>query len=252
MRHFDKKFIAEKYDQYRPQVHEQVIKRFFESASQNRDFINVADIACGTGHSTKPLLNFAENVFGTDVSEEMLALAKKQVPKATLFLSPAEDLPFEENFLDAIFVCMALHWFDQEKFISEVARTLKKEGWLFVYNMWFPGKMTSNPDYTHWHTQTYWSKFPNPTRHRTPLAHLLKNNPCFDVVHEQSLDIPILLSPLELRNYLMTQSNIDKAIDQGHSVEEIEEWIDHGIRPFFTSEKEEFVYATGASYTQHL
>ena len=46
------------------------------------------------------------------------------------------------------------------------------------------------------------------------------------------MDLSIDLEYLELCNYLLTQSNIDAAIDNGDSLESVERWINEGIKPF--------------------
>jgi ubiquinone/menaquinone biosynthesis C-methylase UbiE len=250
MRYFEKRNISERYDKYRPQVHRDIIQKLLELASCKIKFQHVADIACGTGHSTRPLLDYSENVSGTDISQEMLNIAKERDPQVSYYLTPAEDLPFADSSLDAIFVCMALHWFDQEKFLSEVRRTLKSGGWLFIYNMWFPGQMIENSRYTDWHTKEYWAKYPNPKRHTTPLKKLLENNDKIEFVGSHLLDILVDFDSLELRNYLMTQSNIDAAIDKGHSAESVEGWIDDGVKPFFNTENEQFIYSCELSYAK--
>jgi ubiquinone/menaquinone biosynthesis C-methylase UbiE len=223
-----------------------------QQANCQSSFKNVADIACGTGHSTIPLLDYSENVYGTDISVEMLNIAKQKSPKPTYYLRPAEDLPFGDGFLDAIFVCMAMHWFDQEKFLSEVRRTLKPEGLLFIYNMRFPGTMLQNPSYNDWHTKQYWARYPNPKRHTTSLDTLLENNAQLKHIANHSIDLSIDLNSIELRNYLLTQSNIDAAIDNGDSLESIERWVGEGIEPFFKSNKAQFIYSCELSIAQRI
>jgi ubiquinone/menaquinone biosynthesis C-methylase UbiE len=96
------------------------------------------------------------------MSEEMLNIAKEKSLRFTYYLMPAENFTFDDGFLDAIFGCMALHWFDQKKFLAEARRTLKSGGLLFVYNMRFLGTMLQNKRYADWHTTEYWGRYPNP------------------------------------------------------------------------------------------
>jgi len=251
MRHFEKKTISERYDKHRPHVHRDIIKKLLALTSQsNTKFQHVLDVACGTGHSTRPLLNYAEKVSAIDVSPAMLDIAKENDPQSSYYLSPAEDLPFENNSLDAIFVCMALHWFDQEKFISEVSRTLKTGGWLYIYNMSFPGEMIENPKYNDWHIKKYWTKFPNPIRHKTRLIKLLEYNGDIEFAGDHFMDILVEFNPIELRNYLMTQSNIDSAVDNGDSIDSVESWIDEGVKTLFNTRSEQFLYRCELSYAR--
>ena len=248
MRYFEKKSISVRYDKYRPQVHANVIQQFMALAASKDKFEHVADIACGTGHSTKPLFDYAQNVSATDISQEMLNIAKERCPQASYYLASAEKLPFKESSLDAVFVCMALHWFDQEKFILEVRRVLKSGGWLFIYNMSFPGVMVENTSYNHWHCEKYWTKFPNPKRHVASLQGQIENLDNVGLSGSHVMDLLVDFDSLELRNYLMTQSNIDQAFDCGYSVDSIETWIDEGVKPFFSDRKEKFIYACQLEY----
>lgn len=251
MRHFEKKKISERYDKHRPLVHRDIIQKLLALTSQNNTkFQHVADIACGTGHSTRPLLDYAENVSATDVSQAMLEIAKENDPQSLYYLAPAEALPFKNNSLDALFVCMALHWFDQGEFISEASRTLKTGGWLYIYNMSFPGEMIKNPKYNDWHIKKYWTKFPNPKRHKTRLIKLLEHNSDIEFVGDHFMDMLVEFNPAELRNYLMTQSNVDMAVDSGESIESVESWIDEGVKPFFNTKSEQFLYRCELSYAK--
>jgi hypothetical protein len=133
-----------------------------------------------------------------------------------------------------------------------VCRTLKPEGLLFVYNLRFPGIMLKNPSYNDWHTKQYWAKYPNPKRDTTSLDTLLENNTHIKHIANHSMDLRVDFNNIELRNYLLTQSNIDAAIENGDSLESIECWIEEGIEPFFKSKKEQFIYSCELSIAQRI
>ena len=75
MNYFNPKTAAERYSKGRPDFHSYTIKHVKDYLHLNKKLDNALDIACGTGLSTKPLLEIATHVYGTDTSQEMLNLA---------------------------------------------------------------------------------------------------------------------------------------------------------------------------------
>ncbi|HMQ67346.1 MAG TPA: class I SAM-dependent methyltransferase [Ignavibacteria bacterium] len=92
----------------------------------NEKLDKAPDIACGTGLSTKALLEIAEDVYGTDLSEEMLKFAE-ELDKINYSFAAVENQPFADNFFDLITVSSGVHWFDIDKFFSEAKRLLKAD-----------------------------------------------------------------------------------------------------------------------------
>ncbi len=100
----------------------------------------ILDIATGTGDLA---IKFAEKtnaskIIGLDISEGMLAVAKKKVEntpleeKVEFVKADSEDLPFPNDFFDVITVSFGIRNFENlEKGLSEILRVLKPAG-LFV------------------------------------------------------------------------------------------------------------------------
>lgn len=68
---------ASRYDAYRPQVHA-ALTEWLVSADLPTRYKRAVDVACGTGHSTLPLLRLAERVDAIDSSEEMVRVAQSK------------------------------------------------------------------------------------------------------------------------------------------------------------------------------
>jgi SAM-dependent methyltransferase len=66
-------------------------------------------------------------VIATDASEKQIANAERH-PRVEYRVATAENSALESNSIDVITVTQALHWFDLEKFYSEVRRVLKLRG----------------------------------------------------------------------------------------------------------------------------
>lgn len=102
------------------------------------------DCATGNGQSAKGLADYFEKVYATDPSEQQISNAVSH-PKITYKVEKAENSSLENNSVDLITVAQALHWFDFEKFYSEVKRVLKPEGIIAVWTYSLP-KISSEID----------------------------------------------------------------------------------------------------------
>lgn len=94
----------------------------------------VADIACGTGILADRIECelHPEAVYGVDMSEGMLAQAKKRSSAVTWLRGPAERLPFDDGALDAVVTTSAFHFFDQPAALREFHRVLAPGGFAAV------------------------------------------------------------------------------------------------------------------------
>jgi ubiquinone/menaquinone biosynthesis C-methylase UbiE len=90
----------------------------------------IADIACGTGILADRIRRelAPDEVYGVDMSDGMLAQARRRSPDVRWMKGPAEQLPFEDGFLDAIVTTSAFHFFDQPAALAEFHRVLAPGG----------------------------------------------------------------------------------------------------------------------------
>ena len=72
MNFFNLKTASERYSKGRPDFHSNTIKHIKDYLHLDKKLNNALDIACGTGLSTKALLEIATNVYGTDTSQEIV------------------------------------------------------------------------------------------------------------------------------------------------------------------------------------
>ena len=94
------------------------------------------DLACGGGYFLRELNHLTQqqlDLFGTDLSDSALDLAKIECPRARFERVPAESRPFSDGFFDAITCLGSLeHFLDIEKAIHEMTRVTKPEGKIFI------------------------------------------------------------------------------------------------------------------------
>ena len=93
----------------------------------------ILDAGCGTGRYAVQLAKKGAEVYGIDISEKMLEIAKKKAKenrvKIELMKGNILRLPYEDNKFDIVISSLALdHVKEHEKAISELVRVCKPKG----------------------------------------------------------------------------------------------------------------------------
>ncbi len=108
----------------------------------------ILDIATGTGDFAIESLKLTPNeVVGIDISEGMLEKGREKMKKrgvdniVSMRLGDSEDLPFEDNYFDALTVGFGVRNFENlEKGLSEMLRVVRPGGKLLVLEFSKPKK----------------------------------------------------------------------------------------------------------------
>lgn len=96
---------------------------------------DVLDLGAGTGKLTTRLVERGLHVVAVDPLAEMLEVLRTSLPDTQALLGSAEEIPLDDNSVDAVLVAQAWHWFDPARAILEVARVLRPGGRLgLVWN----------------------------------------------------------------------------------------------------------------------
>jgi SAM-dependent methyltransferase len=92
----------------------------------------ILEVGCGAGAFLLPMYNLGMVVYGIDYSASHLQLCTTIMKLGTFKLSEARNIPFEDEFFDAVVSNSVFQYFDDleyaEKVVSEIARVLKKKG----------------------------------------------------------------------------------------------------------------------------
>lgn len=87
------------------------------------------DLCCGTGKISKLIKYPNIELYGIDISENMISIAKKEIKNATFFLGDATKLPFNNEYFDVVITGWGLRNINNlEKAIDEIYRVLKNGG----------------------------------------------------------------------------------------------------------------------------
>lgn len=237
MNYFNPKTVAARFSKGRPGFHSNTIKHIKDYLHVEKILNNALDIACGTGLSTKALLEIATNVYGTDASQEMLNFAA-QPAEIYYTIASAEQQPFTDDTFDLITVSLGVHWFDIDKFLAEANRLLKSKSCLVLYENYFIAEMIGNNNFTNWFRDVYLKKFPSPPRNNDypwTNENLLPKN--FNFITEERFKNSVSFSKKQLALYFTTQSNIIAAVENGQTTyAEADNWLYEELAPFFDND----------------
>jgi ubiquinone/menaquinone biosynthesis C-methylase UbiE len=119
------------------------------------------DCATGNGQVAIALSSYFKHIEATDLSSQQISQAVLH-PQIRYSVELAEKTDFANNEFDLITVGQALHWFDLEKFYTEVHRVLKPGGILAVFG--YPVPLVDEPfksAFLHFYNEIigpYWDK----------------------------------------------------------------------------------------------
>lgn len=102
----------------------------------------VLDVGCGGGKNLQRILNHSKsiNAIGIDISPASVKMSVRKNRRAIksgrlqVVQGSVEALPFASNLFDLVTAVESVHYWEIEKGLSEVYRTLKKGGQLLIVN----------------------------------------------------------------------------------------------------------------------
>jgi cyclopropane fatty-acyl-phospholipid synthase-like methyltransferase len=131
----------------------------------------ILELACGPGNITKYLLDRKPDlkIFGTDLSVNMLELAKTNNPSATFQLMDCRDIHRIKDRYDGIVVGFCLPYLSKEeawKLIHDASKILNPNGVLYLSTMeddysksGLEASSSGNEIYMHYHQADYLMKY---------------------------------------------------------------------------------------------
>lgn len=93
--------------------------------------LNVLDLGCGFGEMANYMIDYnASQVTGVDISEKMLAMARKR-PEIRYIQGSMEEIEFNSNEFDLLVSSLAFHYVEDYKtLISRISKWIKPNGYL--------------------------------------------------------------------------------------------------------------------------
>lgn len=230
---FDADDAARRYASDRPDYSPHVTDIVQRLAGISKAVSCAVDIGSGTGILTTALSSMARVVVGVEPSPAMLERARS-ARNVEYRIGSAEDIPMPDSSCDLITVGSALHWFDRDRFLTEVSRIAKPGASLIVVDHWFAGSMQGDDRLSTWMQEKYLPTYPPPPRDRSW-------RPPSDIgtwrhVGWERYQHHLPYTPRQFARYLLTHSNLQAVIASGDESEEaLYRWIQSDVSEFFGS-----------------
>ena len=130
------KFWAELSNRYDSAIDnimgEKIRPKIREKLNEEDNLGNLIELGCGTGYFTETLANKSESIISTDISEEMLSIAREKLKGFEFQVMDCQDLKFDEGTFDTVFMGLVLLFTEPEKALKESLRVLKPGGLLII------------------------------------------------------------------------------------------------------------------------
>jgi SAM-dependent methyltransferase len=117
---------ATAYAEHRPSYADDAIRWCLEPLGNAHP--RVVDIGAGTGILTAALDRLGADVTAIEPDPDMLAELRRRLPRIRSASGSAEQLPLPDASVDAVLAAQAMHWFDLDRAIPEIARVLVPGG----------------------------------------------------------------------------------------------------------------------------
>jgi SAM-dependent methyltransferase len=124
---------AAAYAEHRPGYAEAAVRWALEPVRdrqpiRDRQPVRVADLGAGTGKLTATLAGLGAEVTAVEPDPQMLAELRRAMPAVRSVPGSAEAIPLPDASLDAVLAGQAMHWFDMDRALPEIARVLRPGG----------------------------------------------------------------------------------------------------------------------------
>jgi SAM-dependent methyltransferase len=116
---------AAAYAEHRPDYAEAAVRWALAPAGPHP---RVLDLGAGTGKLTATLAQFGTDVTAVEPDPAMLAELRRLVPAVPALSGSAEAIPLPDASVDAVLSGQAMHWFDMDLALPEIARVLAGGG----------------------------------------------------------------------------------------------------------------------------
>ncbi len=200
---------SDKYAKFRPAYPNE----FFDYLNSIVQSNAVAwDCGTGTGQIASVLSKNFDSIQATDISQSQIDNAIKR-SNITYSVQPAEKTSFDDNLFDLVIIAQAIHWFDFDRFYTEVNRTAKNNSIICIIGY---GRLEVNEKIdsliTNFYTNVigeYWDKerkFVDDNYQTIPFP--------FDEIHCPKFSNQYSWNLAHLRGYLNTWSAVKHFIKQ--------------------------------------
>ena len=246
---FDFKRVAQGYKE-RPFLHKQVIERFQKDVSGEL-FSNGLDVGCGAGLSSKALKQICEHVTGTDISPEMIAVAREvcgDSQEYDFFVSSAEEIPPAKEKYDIVTAAGVIQWINRENLLRNLRKIIRERGYVLIYDFCISDRMKDSETYSEWWHNAYLKEFPKPFRNESVWTQQDVEPYQFSMIDQVQYEMEYQFDMESFIKFMMIQSNVNAKIEgEGRNIEGVRRWFEQSLESVFYNGQKTAIF-TGYSW----
>jgi SAM-dependent methyltransferase len=118
---------ANAYAEHRPGYAEAAVRWALAPVWARRP-LRVIDLGAGTGKLTATLIGVGADVTAVEPDPKMFGVLRRDLPSVRALPGSAEEIPAPDGSADAVVAGQAMHWFDLDRALPEIARVLAPGG----------------------------------------------------------------------------------------------------------------------------
>lgn len=153
------------HEEYKQEnISKETLKKFYDSGKYEIEFLetilnkhgygfkdkSILEFGCGVGRLLKPCLDYSSTLYGVDISESHLKIAKEVVSSGKFFLvDDFKNFPETSKFFDIIFSVLVLQHIRpnlMKRYILSLLKVLKPEGVSLLHVPYFIKNYTKFSD----------------------------------------------------------------------------------------------------------
>lgn len=235
--------MAQGYASARPPVHGMILKEAWERLGVMHVEGRTLDVGCGSGISTRELIKISGRCIGVEPAVSMLLRAREAAPGAEFAAGRAESLPFAEGSIELMTAAGSLNFCDVEQAFPEMLRVLADGGRLVVYDF-SPGRRMRGAEALEKWFGEFQRRYPPAANAALTLdpARLAELAQGFERGPYAWFEGGLEMEGRFYADYMMTETNVARAVREGTGADEIREWVERTLRPVFGGRPREVLF----------
>ena len=233
--------LAHGYAFHRPPVHPRVLELVAQDLDIRTPWRRGLDVGCGAGLSTAALGRLVTAAVGFDPNGNMLVHCRQVAPGATFVVARAEAPPFAARTFDVITAAGALNYVDLSRFLREAARLLVPAGVLVVYDFSSGRRIVGDSRLERWF-QSFEARWPFPKGYALDASRLEAPEAGLTIVRRRAFETALSLTAPAYVDYVLTETNVEQALQAGQSLVEIRHWCAERLVPIFDGGTRDVVF----------
>lgn len=234
--------MAAGYARFRPPLHALILERVRPHLPFQGKASRGLDVGCGAGLSTKPLQSIAEQTLGIDPGEPMVRVALLACPGSLFAVAYAEEMPVGAASVDVMTAAGSLNYVNLPRFFDEAARILTAAGTLVAYDFSPGNAFRDSGALKSWFAR-FIERYPWPPGGAAlDPERLARIHPGFETRSHEHFEIALTLTPTSYLEYMLTETNVSFAAENGESAAAIRSWCESTLRPVWGAAAREVLF----------